>query len=440
MTGWRSDHGAMWRLALPTILANLTQPLLGIVDTAVIGNLSAAHIGAVAAGATVFAFLYWALAFLRMATTGFAAQAYGAGDHDEVGAAMTRAAVLAAVFGIAILALQRPIVDLAIVLISPSAEVETLTREYTLIRIWGAPAALANMAILGWLLGLQRAGTALALQIVINGVNIVLDLVLAVWLDMEVAGVAWATMVAQYAGLAAGLWVVLRVARGMDIHWRLSTLRDGARLVAVTRVNRDIFVRTLCVITAVAMFTAQGARMGDLVLAANGILVLFQMFLSHGLDGFAHAAEALVGNAVGARDRRALRVAVRVSTIWAALVAIGYTALYGLAGWWLVGLITDLPDVRAAVGQYFFWIILSPLISVWSFQLDGIFIGATGARQMRNAMLLAFAVYLIALPLLLPAWGNHGLWLAFMLFMVARAVTLAAYYPSLERTVTSARG
>ena len=217
-------------------------------------------------------------------------------------------------------------------------------------------------------------------------------------------------------------------------------MRDGARLVAVTRVNRDIFVRTLCVITAVAMFTAQGARMGDLVLAANGILVLFQMFLSHGLDGFAHAAEALVGNAVGARDRRALRVAVRVSTIWAALVALVYTALYGLAGGWLVGLITDLPDVRAAVGHYFFWIVLSPLISVWSFQLDGIFIGATRARQMRNAMLLAFAVYLIALPVLLPAWGNHGLWLAFMLFMAARAVTLAAYYPGLERAVTSARG
>lgn len=435
MTALGGRHRLVWRLAVPNILANLTIPLLGAVDTAVVGRLGAAEIGAVAVGATVFAFLYWGFSFLRMGTAGFAAQAHGAGDGETLLAVLLRAAAIAVCVGLALIALRGPIVMGALALIAPSETVTPLAERYLDIRIWGAPAAVCNMVLLGWLLGRQRMVLGLVLQLVINGANMLLDVVLAVWLEMAVDGVALATVIAQYLGFVAGLWVVRRESRRIRAAWPWRTAWRRAALAAMMRLNRDIFLRTVCVVAASSMLTAIGARFGDLILAANGILMLFQAFMSYGLDGFAHAAEALVGAAVGKRDRADFATVVRVSTVWAALTAAVYTLVFAVAGTALVGLVTTLPEVRATAAEYLPWAVLSPLVSVWAFQLDGVFIGATRGRVMRNAMLAAFAGYLAALAVFVPMWGNHGLWFSFMILMGLRGVTLGAAYPSLARSL-----
>jgi len=434
-SGW---HKRVWRLAAPNILANLTIPLLGAVDTAVVGRMGAAEIGAVAVGATVFSFLYWGFSFLRMGTAGLAAQAHGAGNADALLATLLRAAALAAAAGLAMIALRGPIVQASLAAFAPSDAVRPLVESYIATRIWGAPAAICNLALLGWLLGRQRVALCLALQLVVNGANMALDVVLAVRLDMGVDGVAAATVAAQYAGLAVGLWVAQRERRALGAAWPWRGVRDGAALAATMRLNRDIFVRTLCLICASSMVTAIGARFGDVILAANGVLMIFQAFMSYGLDGFAHAAEALVGAAVGRRDRAALTVAVRVSTLWAAVVAVGYALVFAVAGMALAGLITTAPEVRGAVLEYLPWAVASPLVSVWAFQLDGVFIGATRGRTMRNAMLAAFAGYVAALAVFVPMWGNHGLWFVFLILMALRAGTLAAAWPALARSVPRA--
>ena len=329
-----------------------------------------------------------------------------------------------------------PIVSLTLTLFSPTSSVQIYVQDYVLLRIWGAPAALANLALLGWLIGLQRVKQALVLQVVINGTNIFLDIALAKLLGMEVRGVALASMISQYVGLAAGLYLILRLKADLNARWNPQATLERKPLLALMCLNRDIFLRSLCVIAAVGMFTIQGARMGELVLAANGILIIFQHFLAYGLDGFAHAAESLVGNAVGARDKTALRSAVKSSTQMALVVSLGYVAIFLLFVDAIISVITDLPDVRLMTQQYFGWVIISPIVSVWAFQLDGIFIGATRAKDMRNAMLVSFLIYLLLVLYLVPLLGNHGLWLAFTMFMVARGVTLMALYPRLEKTIT----
>jgi MATE family multidrug resistance protein len=427
----------VWRLALPNILANLTIPLLGAVDTAVIGHLGAAEIGAVAVGGTVFSFLYWGFGFLRMGTTGVVAQAHGAGDGRAVVAAFLRGGVLAITFGLALVALQWPLIQGALAIIAPSAAVTAEAESYLAIRIWGAPAALLNMVVLGWLIARQRMGTGLMLQLLINGSNIVLDIALARGLEMNVAGVALATVIAQWLGAGAGVVVISRQGRRLTSPWPWAEALDRTRLGALLRLNADILVRTLLVITSFSMMTVLGARFGDEVLAANGILLLLQGFLSYGLDGFAHAAEALVGEAVGARDRRALDSAVKGTTVAAAGVAVGYTVVFWLGGPALVALITSVPEVRETTALYLPWTVASPLISVWSFQLDGIFIGATRGRAMRNAMIASVTLYVAALLWLVPAYGNAGLWTALLILMAARAVTLAVAYPRLAQEVSA---
>jgi MATE family multidrug resistance protein len=425
----------VWRLAGPIILSNLSVPLLGAVDTAVVGHLpDAAYVGAVAVGATIFNFLYWGFGFLRMGTTGFAAQAYGGGDGDELAAVLARALLLALGLGLVLMALQLPIRHLALALIAASPRVASLAGQFFQVRIWSAPATLANYALLGWLLGVQRPRAALALQVFMNGLNILLNLLFVVGFHWGVRGVAGATVLAEYAATGLGL---LLVARALPRPLRLerSRILDRGRLVALIRVNRDIFIRTLCLVLAFAYFTARGAAMGDVLLAANAVLLNFQSLMAYALDGFAHAAEILVGSAVGARDRAAFSAAVRAATGSAAALAVGFALAYAVAGDALVGLFTELPAVRAAAHEFLPWLILSPLLSVWSFQLDGVFIGATRTVEMRNGMIIALACYLAAALLLVPLLGNHGLWLALMLLMVARAVPLALWYPRILRSL-----
>jgi MATE family multidrug resistance protein len=429
-------HRRVWRISGPVMVSNVSVPMLGVVDTAVVGHLpEPTAIGAVALGALVFTYVYWGFNCLRMATTGFTAQAFGAGEADEIRATLARGLVLALLLGALVVALQGPIIAAALGLIEASPEVERLTGAYYRIRVWAVPAGLINYVALGWFIGLHRARTMFGLQLFMNGLNMVLDVAFVVGLGWGVEGVAWASLIAEYAAAVLALALVLSALGRMGGAWRRERVLDRTRLARTLAVNRDIFLRTVCVVTAFAFFTAQGARMGDVVLAVNAVLLNFFSLMSFALDGFAYAAEALVGSAVGARDGRALRSAVRVSTAWALAFAVLFTALYAAAGSTIVDLITDLAGVREAARAFLPWAAALPLVSVWSFQLDGIFIGATRGREMRNAMVLALILYLPLSLALMAALGNHGLWLSLLLFMGLRGLTLARHYPGLVRAV-----
>jgi MATE family multidrug resistance protein len=431
-------HRRVWRIAGPVILSNMTVPLLGAVDTAVVGHLPQAwHIGAVAVGAMVFNFLYWAFGFLRMGTTGLTAQAHGAGDGDEVRANLARALLIAGGVGVLLISLQVPLAATAFHLLEASDEVEAGARVYLAIRIWAGPAALANFALLGWFIGIQNTRAALAMQLVSNGVNILLDLVFVLGFGWGVPGVAVATLIAEYAGVGFGFWLVRGNLRRISGRFRRAGILQADRLRRLFAVNFDIFLRSLCLLFASAYFTAQGAKQGDVVLAANAVLQNFVHFMAYGLDGFAFAAEALIGGAVGARDRAALRKAVKMTSLWAAICGVGYLLVYAVAWELLVGLLTGVPAVREAAAVYLPWVLLAPVLAIWSYQLDGIFIGATRTADMRNGMAISLALFLAATHLFMPLWGNHGLWAALSVMWVARAVTLAVRYPALERSVAA---
>ncbi len=430
----------VWRLAGPIIVSNITVPLLGIVDTAVVGHLPEAYyLGAVAVGALIFDFLYWGFGFLRMGTTGFTAQAHGAGDADEMRAALARAGLVAAALAVLILAFQGPIVAVAMALIEASDEVERHARAYYAIRIWGAPAALLNYVLLGWFLGMQNTRAGLIVTVAVNGINIVLDYVFVVRLGMAVEGVALASLVAEYAGIALGAALALAMLGRLGGGWRGARILEPAALRRTVAVNRDIFIRTLCLIGAFAYMTALGARLGDVVLAANAVLMNMVHFMAFGLDGFANAAQALVGRAIGGRDLAAYRGAVRASARWALYTAVGFAGAYALAGGLFVDLLTSVPEVRKAARAVLGWLAVAPLIAVWSYQLDGIFFGATRSREMRNAMIASLAVFVAAAATLPSVGANHGLWAAFLIFMAARALTLAWYYPRIERAFRADR-
>lgn len=432
----RTSHLQVWRIAGPIIVSNVSVPLLGAVDTFVMGHLPEPRfLGAVAVGAMIFTFLYWGFGFLRMGTGGLTAQAFGAGNRDEVRACLARAGLVAVVVALALLLLQYPLVLVALELVDASMGVEALAREYFLVRIWGAPATLVNFALLGWFIGCRRARTALWHQLWLNGVNIALDVVFVLGLGLDVEGVAAATVIAEFSAAALGLWLarpILDEVGGAFVRARILDRRQVRRTVAL---SADIFVRTVCLVFAFAYFTARGAAFGDVVLAANAILLNFQTFMAHALDGFAHAAEALGGGAVGARSRREFRAAVHTSALWALVVAVGFSAVYALAGPHVVDLLTSIDEVRASARGYIVWSQVLPLVSVAPFVLDGVFLGATRGRTMRNAMVVSLAVYLAACLVLVPLWGNHGLWAALTVFMGVRAVTLGVRYPSLERSV-----
>ena len=438
---FRRRHARIWRLSAPIILSGISVPLLGAVDTGVVGRLSdPAYIGGVALGAMIFDFVFWGFGFLRMGTTGLAAQADGAGDAAERNAVLSRALLLGAALGLLILLLQAPVGWLAFALLNGSEAVETQARLYYSIRIWSAPATLANYALLGWLLARQRTDLVLAVELALNLVNILLDLWFVLGLGWGVAGVAAASVIAEL--VALGLALVIRHRLGHRLDWRRERARilDRARLMALMRVNFDILVRTLSLIAALALFTATGARMGDLPLAGNAILMNFFLLLSYGLDGFAHTAQILVGTAIGARDRAAYRRAVGDTTLWAAGIAVAGAVGFALAGPSLVRLYSVNPEVQAAALAYLPWMVAIPLIAVWCFQFDGVYIGATRTAEMRNGMLISLAADLLALWLFVPAWGNHGLWLSLTVFFAARSLTLGLWLPRIGRSIAAAPG
>ncbi|MEZ2353238.1 MATE family efflux transporter [Caballeronia sp. RCC_10] len=427
-------HRRVLKLAFPIVLANLTQPILGAVDTAVAGHLDGPqYLGGVALGGLVFSFVFWGFGFLRMGTTGLVAQAFGARDAAAVRASVMRALMLALAIGAAVLALQVPIIRYALRVLGGSGAVQETASAYCHARIWAAPFALGNYAVLGYLLGCQRVRLALVTQVFINAVNIVAVLLFVYRFGWGIAGIGAATAFADVGGFALGAAILWRLRdRGLP-PIALATLFDLRAIHRLVAINRDIFVRTLCLLGSYGWFAHMGARQGDAVLAANALLLNFQTFMAFGLDGFAHAAEALVGAATGARDRHAFRQAVRVTMLWSAIGAAGFSIVYWISGEWIIARLTDQAVVREAAMRYLPWAAILPLTSVAGFQLDGVFIGATRTRELMKAMAVSLAVYLLAAWTLAGPLGNHGLWLALTAFMVARGVTLWVQLPSIER-------
>ncbi|MGJ3258581.1 MAG: MATE family efflux transporter [Rhodospirillales bacterium] len=429
-------HRRTWRIALPVIVTNVSVPILGIVDTAVVGRLPGPEfVGAVAVGALIFNLLYHGCNFLRMGTTGLTAQSFGARDGREVRTWLVRALMLGGILGALMVLLQWPIFQIATFIVGPSENVLPLTEEYFAVRIWAAPAALANFALLGWFFGVQNTRAALITQIYMNGVNALLDIWFVLGLGWGVAGVAWATVFGETTAVILGLFLAARHLRTMGGRFDRAQILQTAPLKRMLGVNRDIFIRSMCLQSVFVILTAMGARMGDTVLAANAILLHIQVLTAYALDGFSTAAEALAGEAKGAKNRANFVSAIRTTVLWSFLLAVLFSGLTALLGPYMIDALTIVENVRETARTYLIWSIFLPLVSVWSFQLDGIFIGCTWSREMRNGMILSLLIYLVALPLLVPAFGNHGLWGAFVILMAARAVTLGAMLPKLQREI-----
>ena len=421
----KAAHYKVWRIAGPMILSNLTVPLLGIVDTAVVGHLEKPfHMGAVAIGAAIFGVVFWGFGFLRMGTTGITAQIFGEKDNNELRATLVRALIVAVALSFVLIVFQMPIGWTAFQVVQGSELVEQYGRLYFDIRIWSAPATLMNYALLGWFLGMQNARAPLIVLVFVNLINMCLDLLFVMGWNFGADGVAWASLIAEYLGLVLAFWLVKRELRKYPGSLSRLTLFSKSKIQRLLAVNRDIFIRNLCLMFTLAFFAAQGARFGDVVLAANAILFNMYTLMAYGLDGFAHAAEALVGKAVGGKNRSDYFQSIRVCGQWALLVSLLFSGVYFLAGPQIIALMTDIASVRESALVYLPWLVLLPVISVWSFVLDGIYVGATGAAEMRNTMI--FSTFFIFLPvwyLLLPL-HNHGLWLALVLFIIARALSM----------------
>jgi len=428
-------HRAILAIAGPIMISNVSTPLLGVVDTGVMGQLSdPAYIGAAALGALVFNLVFWAFGFLRMGTTGLTAQALGAADAAEIRASLGRAVLIALAIGTSLIVLQWPLRELAFALIEGSAKVEGLARDYYDIRIWAAPATLINYALLGWFIGLGRARVALALTLVLNLTNMALDVWFVLGLDLGVKGVALGTLLAEIVAAAAGLFVAAGQLRGLGGRWDRARVLAADRIARTIAVNRDIMIRSLALIFVFFWFTAHGASQGDTILAANAMLTNFIAVAAYFLDGMAFATEALVGRAVGAGNRFAVTAAARTATWLAVGFALLASLFFALLGPAIIDLLTVDETVRATARTYLPWAALAPLAGVSAFQLDGIFIGATRAAEMRNAMLMSLAVFIIAWWALTP-WGNHGLWTALYVHYAARTFTLLVYLPTLVRSV-----
>jgi MATE family multidrug resistance protein len=423
------SHRAIWRIAAPMIISSISIPILGLVDTGVMGHLDEPYyLGAVATGATIFSVLFMGLNFLRMGTTGVTAQAFGAQDNAAVREALGQAILTALLMAILILFLQYPLIEAAIYLLSPSHEVAHFTREYFNIRVLSAPASLCNFVLIGWLLGMQNARGPLLMLLTVNVINIVLDLTFVLLLGMTVRGVALATFIAELSGVVTGLYFVRSELARYPGTWTGLHFFDPTRYKRLFRINAALFFRTMSLMFVFSFITAQGARMGDLILAVNAVLMNFQLFLSYALDGIAHAAEALIGKAVGARDHSGMLLAVKKTLRWSLFFSLGFVLVYMFAGRNIIDLLTDIEPIRLTAYEYLPWLIVSPIVSVWSFLYDGVYVGTTRSKEMM--LVMSGAAFFVFLPawLLFDTLGNHGLWLAFTLFMAARGLGMHFWF------------
>ncbi len=427
-------HRRVLNIALPIVISNATVPILGAVDTGVVGQLgTAAPIGAVGIGAIILSSLYWMFGFLRMGTVGLTSQALGAGNRSEVAAMLTRALLIGAMAGVALITLQLPLFWAAFQVSPASPEVEALGTDYMRIRIWSAPAAIAMYGITGWLIAQERTRAVLVIQVWMNGLNILLDLWFVLGLGWSVSGVALATFLAEWTGLALALWFCRSTFRAPD--WRnWVQVFDRIRLRHMVVVNTDILLRSLLLEAVFVSFLFVGAGFGDVTLAANQVLLQFLMITAFALDGFAFAAEALVGQAMGARQQLALRRSAMLTSVWGLICVVGLAIVFALCGNWVIDLMTKSAEVQQVARDYLIYMVLAPPLGLAAWMLDGIFIGATKTRDMRNMMAISFVIYTITAVALVPVYGNHGLWIALLVSFVARGVTMALRYPALERS------
>lgn len=425
-------------IALPVVISNATVPIQGAIDTAIIGNLgSEVYLAAVALGAASIALVLQTFNFLQFGAGALGAQALGAGDHRRVINVLARALILALGIAAILIIAQTAIITGAMALFEGSAEAERLASVYFSIRIWAAPAELANFAIAGWFAGQEQTRRLVEIQLVTTVSNIALNLLFVLGLGMDVDGVALGTLIAAYLGLAYGLWRARARVADLMPKWRpeVSRLLNREELGKLMRLNRDIFIRTMLLVASFTWMTRLGSLQGDVILAANGILYQIFHIATYALDGFAIAAESLVGQAAGARDRRFLRRAVVVSSVAAFGLAIAFSVLLFAVKEPLIPLFTNVEAVRIATADHFFWAALLPVASVAAYQLDGIFVGATEGPAMRNAMIVAAGLYLAFSQWGLEVFGNDGLWAGLWVFMGLRALTLLAQYPALERRI-----
>ena len=429
------SHRRVLKIALPVVLSNATVPILGAVDTGVVGQMGqAAPIGAVGIGAIILSSVYWIFGFLRMGTVGLTSQAIGARDQAEVSALLSRVLIIACVAGLTLIIVQAAVFWAAFQIAPASDEVEGLARDYMAIRILSAPAAIAIYGLTGWLIAQERTTGMLVLQLGMNLLNIGLSVFFVLGLGWGVQGVALGTFLSEWAGFALGIWLCRGGFKGAA--WRdWARVFDKARLWHMAAVNTDILIRSVILMAGFTSFLFIGSDFGDVPLAANQILMQFMYITAYAMDGFAFAAEALVGQAMGAKARGALRRSALMTSQWGLGICIAMAIGFALIGGWIIDVMTTAEDVRAEARIYLPWMVAAPLIGCASWMLDGIFIGATRSRDMRNMMILSGLIYLAALWLLIPPFGNHGLWAALLVFFAARGITLCARYPALERAV-----
>ena len=428
------SHKRVLGVAIPIVLANATIPILGAVDTAVVGQLGlAAPIGAVGIGAIIITAIYWLFGFLRMGTTGLTAQAIGSGEKPETSALLVRGIIIGLVTGLVLIIVQVPIFLGALQLSPASMEVESLAQKYLQIRVYSAPAAIALFGITGWLIAKEKTREVLLLQLALNGINITLDLVFVLNLGWGVEGVAIATLIAEWSGLIFGLWLAREgFNNGYWKNW--IQIFDRVRLIQMAKVNSDIMIRSILLEIGFVSFLFLGSSFDDATLAANQVLIQFLNITAYALDGFAFAAEALVGQALGAKNRPLFRRAVIMTSQWGLGSVILMALAFFVFGNSIINVMTTAEDVRVVSYEYLPWMVAAPLAGVAAWMLDGIFIGATRTADMRNMMFISFCIYLIALALLLPSYGNHGLWASLIIFSIARGVTLGFKYPALEKS------
>lgn len=425
-------HRRIINLALPSIVSNITVPLLGLVDTAITGHMGEArYIGAIAVGSMVFNIMYWLFAFLRMGTGGMTAQAYGRKDFEEAELTGLRAISISLLIGLAIIILQYPLLHLAMWFIAPDENVTQLVYSYCYICIWGAPASLGLFALNGWFVGMQNTKIPMVISITQNVVNIIVSLLLVYCLNMKIEGVALGTLIAQWAGFIMGssffIKKIREVSPSPNTH-HPSVIFEPSAMKAFFTVNRDIFLRTLFLVSVNLYFVAAGAKGGDIILAVNTILMQFFILYSYFMDGFAYAAEALCGRFYGAGDMISLKETIRKVFYWSIGLTIIYSVVYGVGGLDFLRLLTDEENVVSASEEYIFWAMLIPIAGMVAFVWDGVFIGMTMTRGMLSGTFVAAIVFFTTYFSLETTLHNHALWLAFILYLAARGVTQSVYW------------
>ena len=424
----RTDRQIL-HIALPSIVSNITVPLLGLIDVSIVGHLGAAsYIGAIAVGGMLFNMIYWLFGFLRMGTGGLTAQAYGRHDLQEVTRILLRSLSISLLLALVLLLLQYPIRNIAFMCMDTSEEVRQLATLYFHICIWGAPATLGLYGFTGWYIGMQNSRFPMFIAITQNIVNIAASLFFVFVLKMKVEGVALGTLVAQYAGLGMACLLWLAYYRPLRKYLRQKALFDRTEMKRFFQVNRDIFFRTLCLIAVTVFFTSTGAAYGDVVLAVNALLMQLFTLFSYFMDGFAYAGEALSGKYIGAKDNQSLRLTIRHLFKWGIALSLLFTVLYGAGGKSFLGLLTNDTSVISASEEYIYWVLAIPLAGFSAFLLDGICIGATATHLMLRSMLVASASFFLLYYGLHDTLGNHALWMAFIVYLALRGIVQAFYY------------